>query len=378
MWTTAPWLAARLVNPEDGKHYTVGSNVVLEWQCPDHPEHTWRRSPLVESRNKITVCPICHPAHASAAELKLGEVVKTLVGDDTKVKFRIRSVLPSGKELDIYVPSKKVAIEYNGVFYHSEGAGKEKSAQADKWRECKDLGIQLIQIWEDDWNERKSICIRMIAAKLGATSALSKFSEFSGTLVNTHVGARSCKLVLVGAQEAKTFLNENHIQGATTASCHFGLRDKTGVLRALLSVRSPRGSARQHRGEGVWDIVRYATLGGVPGGFTRLMTYAEKTLKEKGEIITSWVSFSANDVSDGSLYRKSGFIKDKELAADYMYVGNFVKWKRTNKENFQKKRFRETPELEWDESWTEHDAALANNLYRAYDSGKIRWVKPVL
>lgn len=54
-----------------------------------------------------------------------------------------RTVL-SGKELDIYIPSKKVAIEYDGRFYHGNAKKDEIKNHL-----CEDKGIRLYRIRED-------------------------------------------------------------------------------------------------------------------------------------------------------------------------------------------------------------------------------------
>jgi very-short-patch-repair endonuclease len=52
-------------------------------------------------------------------------------------------------ELDIYIPKKKIAIEFNGLYWHSSER-KEKDYHYQKYKKCKEKGIKLIQIFEDD------------------------------------------------------------------------------------------------------------------------------------------------------------------------------------------------------------------------------------
>ena len=54
-----------------------------------------------------------------------------------------RSIL-NGKEIDIYVASLKLGIEYNGVRWHSEQFGKDKNYHIDKLNKCNEQGINLI------------------------------------------------------------------------------------------------------------------------------------------------------------------------------------------------------------------------------------------
>lgn len=69
----------------------------------------------------------------------------------------------NGKELDIYIPSKNLAIEYNGLYWHSDKATLEKNdipnketrmyakyRHIEKTKLCKEKNIRLIHIFEDD------------------------------------------------------------------------------------------------------------------------------------------------------------------------------------------------------------------------------------
>ena len=84
---------------------------------------------------------------------------------DKQIIENDRSIL-NGKELDIYLPDKKIAIEFNGLYWHNE-LHKDKNYHIDKYNQCLKKGIQLIQIWEDDWNNKneigtQNICVILI------------------------------------------------------------------------------------------------------------------------------------------------------------------------------------------------------------------------
>ena len=275
-----------------------------------------------------------------------------------------------GKHLDIFLPELNVAFEVNGCYWHHSDK-KSIHYHENKFKMCESKGIQLIQIWEDDWNNHHSATLNLIAAKLGCLNKLwNKSFAF-------HVGARSCHIDVVDSHVAKSFLNENHIQGAVSASFHFGLFDPLNNLRALLSVRSPKHNARMNRHIGEWEIQRYATVGSIPGGFSKLLKYAESYILDSGLDIFSWVSFSSNDVSDGSMYVKTGFTLDKYCSADYKYVGQVTSWIRRPKEGFQKSKFKSNSSLKFKDGLTESELAELNGLHKVYDSGKKRWVKNV-
>ena len=68
-------------------------------------------------------------------------------------------------ELDIVIPSKKIAIEYNGIYWHStnnEMTPKDKFYHLNKTNMCEKLGYQLIHIWENDWLENRKLILRKL------------------------------------------------------------------------------------------------------------------------------------------------------------------------------------------------------------------------
>ncbi len=54
-------------------------------------------------------------------------------------------------ELDIYLPDLNLAIEYNGIYWHSENNNKDRNYHLNKHKLCKNKGIRLIQIYDIEW-----------------------------------------------------------------------------------------------------------------------------------------------------------------------------------------------------------------------------------
>lgn len=372
--TTHPELVKELVDPSLATKLVAGSGKRVEWQC-EHG-HRWFAS-VCNRANYHTGCPHCDTANkTSAKEKDLCAVVQALVPDQLIIT-NAQEYLQGRFEIDIVLPDRNIAFEFNGCVWHSEKTRKPSTYHRNKMRMANEAGLRLIQIWEDDWDDRRDIVIRAIAHKLNALDRLPNVLEHFDPMMTEHIGARKLTACRVTGNQAKHFLECNHIQGAVTATFHYALIDSNGNIRAILSARSPRNNARMRRAPGEWEIQRYATCGVIPGGFTKLMKFAENDIRAQGHIITRWISFSANDISDGSMYRACGFTFDSEQPPSYSYVGNINRWHREPKEKYQKKRFASDPKLIWDDSWTEHEAALTNGLYRIYDAGKIRWVKNI-
>lgn len=310
--------------------------------------------------------------------MRLTEMVQALVPGST-VLSDDRTVLPSTKELDIVVPDHHLAIEFNDIFSHSEQAVFERRAKprshsyhAEKTCEAREQGYQLVHVWEDDWVHRRELVMRALAHRLHAVDRLPEILPDINPLACERLYARKLTVRTVPGDVARRFWRGNHLQGPVNCTVNIGLYDQNDVLRALLGVGRKNHGSRISLPEGTWDIQRYATLGTVVGGFTRLLAHAETLLP-----VHAWTSWSDNDISDGGMYRAAGFTPDKRQGASYSYVGHKTKWERVHRSTYTKQRFMDDHDLAYEPGQTEHEAALANRLYRIYDAGKTRWIKEV-
>ena len=394
--TTHPKLAAELVDQSLATTLKPGSNTSVLWQCPANPKHTWKATPYSRTAKK-TGCPYCsggkivpgvndlatthptpHPKTAKRYQIRLTEMVQALV-PGSPVLSDDHTVLPSGKELDIVVPDHHLAIEFNDIFSHSEQAVFERHAKprphsyhASKTREASSQGYQLVHVWEDDWLHRRDLVLRALAHRLHAVDRLPDVLPDINPLACQRLYARNLTVKLVHGGVARQFWQDNHLQGPVHCTVNIGLYDSDGVLRALLGIGRKNHGSRVSLPDGTWDIQRYATLGVIVGGFTKLLAHAETLVP-----VDTWTSWSDNDISDGGMYQAAGFTVDKRQAPSYSYVGRKTKWERVHRSTYTKQRFINDPDLTYQSGQTEHEAALTNKLYRIYDAGKTRWIKTV-
>ena len=236
-------------------------------------------------------------------------------------------------ELDIFIPDKMIAIEINGVYWHSE-LYKSNDYHEQKRIKCADIGIRLISLYEDDLNERFDIIKRFLLNALGINN-------------EERVFARKCSInYKPNKNMIKRFMDSYHIQGYAANNKAISLEYNNKIVAVMLF----KGNV----------LTRYTTSKKVVGGFSKL-------LKASG--IDEIITFVDLDTFTGDAYFKVGFEVDRYLKPDYKYVVNA---KRIHKFNFRLKKFREDPNLLYEEGLTEKQLAQLNNIPRIYDSGKYR------
>lgn len=322
---------------------SLGVKAHVEIVCPieGHGSFTQTLDNHLSGREGCRSCI----SFVSKAESDVYSHIRNIVHKDEVIETSLRGLLKS-HELDIYIPSKQIAIEFNGIYWHTESKVRGKDYHYNKWLECREKGIQLITIWEDDWRDRQELVKNMLEHKLG----LSK---------KERVFARNTEILEVSRKEAVRFYEANHIQGHKDG-LHIGLKDKVSGQFVSLSTWKKQG--RQV------SLERFATDRVVVGGFSKILEQAKLRFKEDGfkEIVT----FADHCVSDGGLYEANGFTKSGQIAPDYMYVVNNTRF---HKFSFRKKRFEKDEKLLFEEGFTERQLAELNKIPRIWDCGKTKY-----
>jgi hypothetical protein len=331
------------------------SNKRVWWKCSTNPEHSWITP--VSSRTKANSgCPVCWKSlQTSKAEQEIGQLLADL--GETPAKGE-RSIL-DGQEIDYYLPDRKLGIEYNGLYWHSEAAGKDSKYHQNKLLKAQSKQVALVQIWEDDWLERKSIVMRHVAYRLGKLRQLQElYPDMDENCFKT-VAARKTHVEETTYAVTKEFLNKHHIQGAVRGTKYLTLNDFSGDIKAAFVL-----SASGVKGE--YLIARYAAVGIVQGGFSKLLKAAINLYKP-----TRLVTFADLTISEGSLYENTGFTAEETIRPDYSYV---KAKKRYHKFGFRLKRFKNDDNLVFKEGLTEKELAELNGYTRVWDAGKVRYV----
>ena len=105
------------------------------WKC--NKGHEWQA--VIASRNNEHGCPVCN----SERQTSFPEYALVYYLKEYRLDV-IHSYREQGYELDIYIPSKKIAIEYDGYLWHKNIIKKD----LEKNYKCKKDGIRLYRIRE--------------------------------------------------------------------------------------------------------------------------------------------------------------------------------------------------------------------------------------
>ena len=290
------------------------------------------------------ICLTCNPINnTSNLELAIQDLLTEL-----GVEFitNTRDII-SPKELDIYIPEYNIAIECNGVYWHSE-LYRPNNYHQEKYLQCKDKGIKLIQIWEDDWYIKNDI----IKSRLENLFNSSK-----------RIYARKCVIKEIDNKNSKEFLENNHIQGNVNAKYKIGLYYNDELV-SLLTMGSLRKMMNQKNIENNYEILRFCNKINytVIGGFSKLLKYFIKNNN-----IENIITYADSDWSDGNLYSVNGFEFVSQTKPGYYYSNNYI---RQHRYNFTKQKL---VNQGFDKNKTEHEIMLERGYYRCYNSGSSKW-----
>jgi hypothetical protein len=256
-------------------------------------------------------CPKCGKVGPSKTEDKIAAFIEGL---GFEVQRNRRDLLGNGKELDIYVPERKVAIEYNGLRFHQWPQQPNKRYHQEKTLAARENGIRLIHIFEDQWASRRPIFESIMRFALGKP-------------VFKHYG-RKTEVVELTPKEAAEFLKENHFYRTRGAKHKIGLRHKkTGELLAVMTF----GFSRFNKNYDI-ELVRYAPKlnTAVVGGPQKLFNYFVETRPE----IQTILCYADASVFDGALYEQLGFDNEGITEANPWYL--FDDYERRHRMSFTK------------------------------------------
>ncbi len=280
---------------------------------------------------------------SSNGEREIAEFIGAL---GFRVSRNNRSLIKSRKtesfyEIDVLIEEAKLGIEYHGLWCH--GGDEKRKDHIWKTQQMNEKGYDLIQIFEDEWRDKRDIIKGIISARLGVFA--KKFQ------------ARKLRLDIVDSKSAREFLNVNHIQGAINGT-HYGLFDGTELV-SMITI----GKSRFKNKESLWELLRYVTKIGcsVTGGFDRLI---KESLRSRENMIT----YCDLRLFSGKTYARKGTLL-RVNPQGYSWVDP-TSLRRVNRVNLQKHKLASVLGDKYDSSRTEKQNLEDAGYTQIWDCGQ--------
>ena len=316
--------------------------------------------------NEKQGCPTCNTPGSL-----LEEIISKIL-DKTNIPYerRVRGLLSRPRlELDLYVPSFKLAIECHGNYWHSEiikDHTKAMNHMKDKFNLCNDKEITLLQFYEDEIRNKPELIESMINYKLNIGNKIYARNTDKFFFKYSDLSKEDIKII-------EEFFNKNHIQGICKYNSGVLLLEKNtdNIVSIMLfnNVTSKRGVKASS--EEV-ELVRFCSNRIVIGGASKLFKY----YLEMNPLVNKVISYSDNRISQGNLYNTLNFKIDSYVSPSYFYIHEFNNYSldRYHKSKFKKENQKKMFKDNYDSNLTEYENAKNNDYYRIWDAGKIKWI----
>jgi hypothetical protein len=330
-----------------------GTLIIKCEKCQNNYEIKTELLRLRYHRYKVEPCLSCNPlaSYKYTSQNEIYEFLRLHLLESEIIKSD-REVL-NGREIDILVPHLNLAIEFNGLYWHSE-LYKSKEYHLEKKIKSEQKGINLIHIWEDDWIYKKDI----VKSRILNTIKLN----------GEKIWARKCEIRVVSTGDSKKFNETNHLQGNINASYKIGLYYKNELV-SLMTFGRYRRSLGSKSKDNEWELYRFSNKlrTSVVGGFSKLLNrFVQDNNPEK--IITyalrDWSSINQN------VYEKNGFKFESFTPINYWYFNGSLK--REHRFNFRKDKLLK---MNQNEELSEREIMRDLGWNVVFDSGNIKYSK---
>lgn len=232
--------------------------------------------------------------------------------------------------------SDNIYLNVDGLYWHSEIIQSDRYYHFNMRKEYEKRNLKLFQFREDEVYNKLNIIKSMISNAKGE--------------IGKKIGARKCKIRKVSTEEAKNFLNDNHIKGYI-ASRHIGLY----YQEELVSIMSYKIRKKYVKIDRFCSKANYSII----GGFSKLLKQVQKINKESLPI-HYWVDLR---YGSGNFLLNFGFKVEKETLG----------WEWTNfTTTYNRLQCRANMD---DRGLSEKEHAEELGWYKIYDAGQRLYIK---
>ncbi len=320
-----------------------------EWLITQHHDNRNSLSCIADDLN-VSPSMVGHHFHdhnidmhlyfQSTAENEINNFIQQL--DVVTVQGTRKEISPY--ELDIYIPSHNIAIEYNGLYWHSE-LHKDSNYHLNKTKMCDEKGIRLIHIFEDEWRDQQQKCKDTIRHLLGKSP--------KGTF------ARNTIIKEIPWKQAKEFLDKYHLLNAgAPGNYRIGAFNKDNQLVGVMVF-----GRQNNEGSNGIELRRFVTdKKNNPGLGSKMFKYAINN-KQYDEV----VAFVDRRWFTGLVKSYIGFKQVSSTLPAVWWTNGTVRMYR----RFKTKQML-INEYNFPDISSKREMLKAIGYYRIYDSGKIK------
>ena len=306
-----------------------GSRKSYEWIC----ENCGNTFTAIFEKGRIPRCQTCFK-YTSNFENDIYEFCLQYYSNI----IRNDRIVLNGRELDIYIPEINLAIECNGLYWHSEKSNNcDKTYHISKTVDCQKSGIKLIQIFEDEWIHKKDIVKSILLRKLNITS--------------NDIPSDQCYVQEVNENIKDEFLNNNHIEGTEHGNLNIGLY--------LISIAVFKIVNKKNN---VWLISRFCNRIDIQikDSINKIFDYFYNKY-----LPSTTISYSDLRYGKGQSYLNIGFEFMGKIDPNYCYTKGDIRYKN---QEFKKPKLKDKISF-YDSSLTELENMLINGYDRIWDCG---------
>lgn len=244
-------------------------------------------------------------------------------------------------EVDFIIPDKKIAIQCSNDTYYSENNNKYKTVGVNRYKQYKEQGIDLINIYKSSWEAKKEVWVSILQNKFGNSK---------------RIFARKCEIKEVSKLEEKEFLTKNHLQNFIGSTVAYGLYYNNELL-CLMTFGKPRFNYRFD-----WELIRLCSKIGISviGGPSKLFKHFLNN--HTGNIMSYYDLLYSN----GNVYKQLGFKFSHYSLPGYWYYKDGV---RSNRQTFMKHKLKDKLKF-FDPSLTESENCFVCGYYKVWDIGQ--------
>lgn len=258
--------------------------------------------------NKQEICLHCNPflLNCSKGEKEVVDFIRSIY--DQEIVENTRSII-SPYELDIYLPDLNLAIEFNGVYWHSTDK-KAKLYHQKKYLKCKEKGIRLIQINDFDWKHHQDTVKSILQTSICPT-------------LNNDLDIKNLQIREADKIDAKFFMKENNIEDFIKFSFAYAIYDKEEMIQ-YISFKNINSK--------IYELCQFSTKNftNINDGLRILFDASKEKLIKLG--CNKLILTINPEYQDSKQFEEIGFVYNKITAPSYKYFDSNISLKLNEKE----------------------------------------------